>query len=96
MKRVVRCIQVFRAKHNSDESIEWQKAKIVVKGIQTCGVDNKNAFTVVAKMNPIDVLLCVTTIQCWALQKMNTECFSTQFKNFICLFPQATFKKYIV
>ena len=53
-KRAVGCKWVFTIKHKADGSVERYKARLVAKGfIQTYGIDYKETFALVAKMNSI-------------------------------------------
>ena len=53
-RRVVGCKWVFIIKHKADGSVERYKARLVAKGfIQTYGIDYKETFALVAKMNSI-------------------------------------------
>ncbi|KAE8706321.1 hypothetical protein F3Y22_tig00110402pilonHSYRG00153 [Hibiscus syriacus] len=54
---------VFAIKYNSDYSIQRYKVKLVAKGFtQTYGIDNKEAFAPVAKLNTARVLLNFTDL----------------------------------
>ena len=53
-KRAVGCKCVFTIKHKADGSMVRYKARLVAKGFtQTYGIDNKETFAPVAKMNSI-------------------------------------------
>jgi len=59
-KKVVGCKWVFTVKHNTNESVERYKARLVTQGFtQTYGIDYEETFAHVAKLNSIRVLLSI-------------------------------------
>ena len=55
--KLVGCRWVFNVKYNSDGRIEGYKARLVAKGYtQTYGVDYKETFALIAKLNTIGIL----------------------------------------
>ena len=60
-KKLVGCKWVFIVKHKADGSLERYKTRIVAKGYtQTYGIDYLKTFVLVAKLNPIRILLSLT------------------------------------
>ena len=57
-KKLVGCKWVFTVKHKADGSLERYKTRIVAKGYtQTYGIDYLKTFVLVAKLNPIRIIL---------------------------------------
>ncbi|XP_058732599.1 uncharacterized protein LOC131604129 [Vicia villosa] len=60
-KKVVGCKWIFLIKHNADGSIKKYKARLVAKRFrQSYGVDYKDTFAPVGKLNSVRVLLSLT------------------------------------
>lgn len=73
-KKPVGCKWVYKIKFRSDGSIERHKARLVAKGFtQTYGVDYKETFAPVAKMNTIRVLLSIAVNYDWPLYQMDVK-----------------------
>lgn len=73
-KKVVGSRWVYKLKFHSDGSIERYKARLVARGFtQTYGVDYKETFALVAKMNTVRVLLSVAVNQGWFLFQMDVK-----------------------
>ena len=57
-KKLLGCKWVFTVKHKADGSLERYKTRIVAKGYtQTYGIDYLKTFVLVAKLNPIRIIL---------------------------------------
>jgi hypothetical protein len=73
-KKVVGCKWVFTIKYKDDGSVERYKARLVAKGFtQTYGIDYKETFAPVAKMNSIRVLLSMATNLNWPLHQFDVK-----------------------
>jgi Reverse transcriptase (RNA-dependent DNA polymerase)/Integrase core domain/gag-polypeptide of LTR copia-type/GAG-pre-integrase domain len=73
-KRTVGCRWIYKIKFNSDGTIERYKARLVAKGFtQTYGLDYKETFAPVAKMNTIRTLLSVVVNCDWPLFQMDVK-----------------------
>ncbi|KAM1728894.1 hypothetical protein ACFX12_019354 [Malus domestica] len=65
---------VHKTKFHSDGMIERNKARLVARGFtQTYGVDYKETFAPVAKMNIVSVLLSVAINNAWPLFQMDVK-----------------------
>ncbi|CAN6713480.1 unnamed protein product [Malus baccata var. baccata] len=73
-KKAVGSRWVYKTKFNSDGTIERHKARLVARGFtQTYGLDYKETFAPVAKMNNVRVLLSVAMNQSWPLYQMDVN-----------------------
>lgn len=65
---------VYKTKFNSDGTIDRHKARLVAQGFtQTLGVDYKETFAPVAKMNTARVLLSVAVNCGWSMSQMDVK-----------------------
>ncbi|PRQ34018.1 putative RNA-directed DNA polymerase [Rosa chinensis] len=73
-QKIVGARWIYKIKFNSDDSIERHKARLVARGFtQTFGVDYKETFAPVAKMNTVRVLLSVAVNCGWSLYQMDVK-----------------------
>ena len=73
-KRPVGWKWVFTVKYESDGTVERYKARLVAKGFtQKYGMDYKETFAPVAKLNTIRVLLSVAANLDWPLFQMDIK-----------------------
>ena len=72
--KLLGCRWVFNIKYNADGRIERYKARLVAKGYtQTYGVDYKETFVPVAKMNAICILLSLAVNLDWKLRQYDIK-----------------------
>ncbi|CAL8077630.1 unnamed protein product [Prunus armeniaca] len=70
----VGCRWVFSVKYNVDGTVERYKAKLVAKRFtQTYGVDYRDTFAPVAKMNTVRVLLSLTVNLDWTSRQFDVK-----------------------
>lgn len=73
-KKLVGCKWVFAVKRNADGSVNRFKARLVAKGFtQSYGIDYKETFAPVAKLNSIRVLLSLAANLDWPLQQLDIK-----------------------
>ena len=73
-KKAVGSRWIYKTKFKADGSIERHKARLVARGFtQTFGVDYKETFAPVAKMNSVRVLLSVAINCGWSLYQMDVK-----------------------
>ena len=73
-QKVVGARWIYKIKFRSDSTIERHKARLVARGFtQTFGVDYKEKFASVAKMNSVRVLLSVAVNRGWSLYQMDVK-----------------------
>ncbi|RVW92733.1 Retrovirus-related Pol polyprotein from transposon RE1 [Vitis vinifera] len=73
-KKPVGCKWIFTIKHKADGSIERLKARLVAKGFtQSYGIDYRETFAQVGKLNTIRVLFSLTMNQYWPLHQLDVK-----------------------
>ncbi|KAM1480311.1 hypothetical protein ACFX2I_027472 [Malus domestica] len=72
--KTVGCRWVYKTKFKSDGSVERHKARLVARGFtQTYGLNYKETFAPVAKMNSVRVILSVAVNHDWPLFQMDVK-----------------------
>ncbi|KAE8687390.1 hypothetical protein F3Y22_tig00111022pilonHSYRG00655 [Hibiscus syriacus] len=73
-KKVVGCQWIFSVKYNFDGSIQRYKARLAARGFtQTYGIDFKETFAPVAKLNNVRVLLSLAVNCDWKLHQLDVK-----------------------
>jgi hypothetical protein len=73
-RKLFRCKWVYRTKYASDESVERHKARLVAKVFsQVEGIDYKETFSHVAKMNSIRLVLSLVASHKWEVHQMDVK-----------------------
>jgi hypothetical protein len=68
------CKWSFKVKYNADSSMAMHKVHLVVKGFtQIEGIDFNETFSHVARMECIQVVFIVTTIENFEVHQMNVK-----------------------
>lgn len=70
----VGCKWVYTVKLKPDDSVDRYKARLVAKGYtQTYGIDYKETFALVAKLNSVRVLISIATNKGWPLYQFDVK-----------------------
>ena len=73
-KKTVGCRWVYKTKYKSDGIVERHKARLVAKGYtQTYGIDYKETFAPVTKMNTVRTVMSIATNCDWPLFQMDVR-----------------------
>ena len=71
---VVTCRWIFTLKYNPDGTVNRHKARLVARGFtQTYGIDYKETFSPVVRLNSIQVLLSLVVNQDWPLHQLDVS-----------------------
>ena len=75
-KKVVGCKWVFSIKYKVNGTIYCYKARLIAKGYtQSYDINYQNTFSSMAKLNPIRVLLSITTNLDWPISLVRCKKF---------------------
>ena len=73
-KKALGCRWVYKIKYNSDGTMKWLKARLVILGNhQTEGVDYTQTFAPVAKMVTVRVFLAIAAAMNWEVHQMDVH-----------------------
>jgi hypothetical protein len=71
---IVDCRWVYKIKKKSDGSIEWYKARVVVKGFkQRQGIDYEDTFSPVIKPTTIRLVLSLAVANDWCVRQLDVQ-----------------------
>ena len=73
-KKAIGCGWIYSNKYRADGTVERPKARLVARGNrQKEGLDYKDTFTPVAKMNTVRFLLKLAAAKCWEIHQMDVR-----------------------
>ena len=73
-KNLVGCKQIFTVKHNADGNVNRFKARLIAKGFtQSYGINYKETFAPIAKLNFVRVLLSFSVNLDWSLHQLDIK-----------------------
>eukprot|EP01018_Ginkgo_biloba_P023889 Gb_35456 [translate_table: standard] len=73
-KKAIGCRWVYKTKYRADGSIDKHKARLVAKGYkQQEGIDYREMFAPVAKMNTVQIILTLVAQLNWQLYQMDVK-----------------------
>ena len=71
---IVTCRWIFNLKYNQNGTINRHKARLVARGFsQTYGVDYKETFSPVVRLNSVHILLSLAVNQGWSLHQLDVS-----------------------
>ena len=74
-RKIIICKWVYRTKYASNGSVERHKAWLVPKGFfQVEGIDYNETFSLVEKMNSIQLVLSLAASYKWEVHQMDVKC----------------------
>ena len=73
-KQAIGCKWIYKRKFKADGTVDKYKARLVAKGYaQTEGIDYRETFAPVAKMNTVRLILPLATQMGWQLHQMDVK-----------------------
>ncbi|XP_074265513.1 uncharacterized protein LOC141587950 [Silene latifolia] len=71
---IIRCLWLYQHKFNSDGSLQWYKARLVVNGkSQQVGVDCEETFSPVIKPTTIRTVLSLAVSRSWPIHQLDVK-----------------------
>ncbi len=73
-KKIIKCKQVYKVKHNVNGSMNIYKTRLVTKSYaQTYGIDYEKTYSLIAKMTTIKTIIVMAIAKGWFLHQMDVN-----------------------